>query len=245
MNKWKLLLACGALCATSQLALAGGPEMPPPGHSTIFIGIGGAYDYIQSQGTAGVLITGTATNFQFEGVNSLFGLSPAGQLGYEYFFGSGGFFGIKGVYNYTNKDSQRDFAVLVGDTLFSDQAIFEAQSMVQAMLEGGICINNNAFYLEGGYAALFGTALVRDTVAGGNVLAKTNQTFNGGVAGIGYRHYFWDVLSIDAVYSYALFAQGNLVSTPSVTDSTIVGYGQANRLSVQDVLFTVNYNFNF
>lgn len=240
MNKWKTLLACGALCVASS-AFAGGPEMPPPGHSAVFIGIGGAFDYAQGQVVAGGnAFADPLINAQFEFSNSNFGLAPAGQLGYEYFFGSGGFFGIKGVYYYTNKNFANH------QTIDDIQGLLEFQSMVQAMLEGGICVNNNAIYLEAGYAALFTHGVVRDIFpAAGVVVGSHYDTLNGGVAGIGFRHYFWDVISIDAVYSYALFADGDTVSGALVSDPTIRGYAQLKRVSVQDILFTVNYNFNF
>lgn len=240
MNKWKLLLACGALCAASQFALAGGPDMPPPGHSSIFFGLGGAFDYAQYKNTIGAPATPTTTFDFFEDNNSIFGLSPVGQLGYEYFFGTGGFIGIKGLFNFIDKNR-----AFVASTNTSTQTIAEFQSMVQAMLEGGICINNNAFYLEGGYSALFTDNITRNFNNGGFVQGTQSQTLNGGVAGIGFRHYFWDSLFIDAVYSYSLYADGtNLVTTDSLVAAD-QDSAQLKQVRVQDIVLTVNYAFNF
>jgi outer membrane immunogenic protein len=240
VNKLKLLLACGALCATSQFALAGGPDMPPPGHSSIFLGIGGAYDYVQYKDTIGAPATPVASFEFYEDNNSVFGLSPVGQLGYEYFFGTGGFIGIKGLFNFVDKNTQ-----FITGTVSSLQTVAEFQSMVQAMLEGGICINNNAFYLEGGYSALFSKLIARNFANGGAVQGTASQTLNGGVAGIGYRHYFWDSLFLDAVYSYSIYADGSsLVTTNSVTPAN-GDTAQLKRVRVQDIVLTVNYAFNF
>lgn len=252
MNKWKTLLACGALCATSQFAFAGGPEMPPPGHSTIFIGLGGAYDYAQYVNTIGTIetIDGVVvfdSGNQWQDNRGIFGLAPIGQLGYEYFFGTGGFIGIKGLFNFVDKNTSYSF----DDETY--QAVYEVNSMVQAMLEGGFCFNNNAVYLEGGYAALFTKLAVRniDSIPfGGLVLGSVNQTLNGGVVGIGYRHYFWDVLSLDLAYSYSLYADPSSF-TPSqlgigdFADYTFTEGAQSKRVRVQDIVLTVNYNFDF
>lgn len=255
MSKWKMLVACGALCAASQFAFAGGPEMPPPAHSAIFFGIGGAYDFVSYKDTvfaptgfspAGVLVT---SGVGFEDNNSVFGLSPVGQLGYDYFFGTGGFIGIKGLFNFVDKNTTFTATGTGVATANNTQAIAEFQSMVQAMLEGGVCINNNAFYLEGGYAALFTKLALRDIAAGGQVTGSQHETFNGGVAGIGYRHYFWDSLFLDAVYSYALFTDGNTLTANNITAAGTVtpttDSAQLKRVRVQDIVLTVNYAFNF
>lgn len=256
MNKWKMLLACGALCATSQFALAGGPEMPPPGHMALYIGVGGAYDYAQYKNALATYILPTFNIIDvmaYEDNNSIFGLSPVGQLGFEYFFGSGGFIGVKGLFNFVDKNSQY---LAPGDQLSlsstSNQGIVEFQSMVQAMLEGGICINSNAFYLEAGYSALFTKSILRNVLTGGLVIGSQNQTLNGGVVGVGYRHYFWDVLSLDVAYSYSIYADAspfNVIDPAiDIERQNVQVFGdsaQLNRVRVQDILFTVNYNFNF
>lgn len=261
MTHWKLLTTAAVLTASS-LAFAGGPEMPPPSHSAIFIGLGGAYNATQyenaifspfSTGTPAV-ITGFTNGLEDNRV--VFGESAVGQLGYDYFSGTGGFLGIKGLFNYLNKNTQfttPDFAGGVGGTGTSSNVVLELQSMVQAMLEGGVLIGKNAFYLEAGYAALFTKVDMRATEAAGIVSASQYNTLNGGVAGVGYRRYFWDSLYIDAVYSYALFADASTLNgttaVPIILDDDSLGFGtissHVQSVRVQDIVLTVNYAFNF
>lgn len=256
MRKWKLLMATAALGAASQFAYAGGPEMPM-GHSAIFIGVGGAYNAVQYKNTIFVptLLDAGDLGFTngFEDNRTVFGESAVGQLGYDYFFGTGGFFGIKGLFNYLNTNTQfttgNDFSTSVSSTV-----VAEFQSMVQAMLEGGVMVGKNAFYLEAGYAALFTKLDMRDNVAGGQVEASQHQTFNGGVAGIGYRRYFWDCFYVDAAYSYALFSDGNTLAGNSIAPGLIdledpapgvPVSSQLSRMRVQNIVLTANYAFNF
>lgn len=254
MNKWKLLLTCGALAA-SQVAFAGGPDMPPPSHSAIFIGIGGAYDYVQYKNTIfspvldPTIPAGSGPGYGYEDSNSVFGLAPVGQLGYDYFFGTGGFIGVKGLFNFVDKNTTFQGIGFSNNTQFTT----EFNSMAAGMLEGGVRVNDNAFYLEAGYSALFTKTVLRDVTSGGQVIGSQNQTLSGGIAGIGFRHYFWDVLFIDAVYSYALYQDGTSFSAQSittvtpdeVTPVTLTSSSQLKQVRLQDILFTVNYSFNF
>lgn len=261
---WKSLPICiTALCAPIHFAMAGGPEMAPPGHSAIFIGVGGAYDYVQYKNAIAAPINGfpSAVGVSgffngFESNGSIFGLAPIGQVGYDYFFNSDantGFIGIKGLFNFIDKNAAFTTFV-VNNNNITTQIISSFQSMVQAMLEGGIRVNNNAFYLEGGYSALFTKLTLRDVLAGGAVEGLQHQTLSGGVAGIGYRRYFLDCLYIDAAYSYSLYQDGSVLGASTVTNPVIltevsvpqVGESaQLKTVRVQDIVLSVNYAFNF
>lgn len=236
MNKWKLLLAGGVLCVTGQFAFAGGPEVPPPGHHTVFVGLGGGYNHIRAQSTSAIYIPFTTDNDQFTDSHSIFGLAPVGQLGYEYFTGTGGFYGLKGIYYFANKNASYIAP-------FDMQTTFEALSVIDALFEAGFCFHRNAVYLELGYAALFTNTILRAPSDGGFVLGNRHQTLNGGVMGIGFRHYFGNI-SVDAAYSYTIFSDPTPFSTPIAGTTEFVS-NQLNRVTAQDILFTVNYNFNF
>lgn len=275
MNKFNFFVSCGVLCAIGQLALAGGVEVPPAGHSSLFIGVGGAYDVVQYKDTAteSLNLFGRPVVVQASEDNgSVFGLSPVGQLGYEYVWASGGFLGIKGLlFNFVDKNTSYNIPTIplfigflsapADSTSPTAQAIVQFQSMLQTMVEGGIRINNNAFYLEAGYSALFAKSIIRNVLDGGLVLNSENQTLNGGVIGLGYRHYFWDVLFIDAAYTYSLYADASqLMATeglplfilpatkklgaPGSTLSTSESM-QLKQVGIQDIILSINYAFNF
>lgn len=233
MNKLLLLLSSVLLFALSQLAYAGGPEMPSS-YGAFYVGLGGTVNFVQlEQQTLNPFETITAappTGLVTD--TAIFGLSPVGQIGYDWYFASGAFLGLKGLYNYIDKNSNGFIGI----------SQFTYRSMVAGMLAAGFRHGNNAIYAEAGYAALFSKQEILNA-RGLFIEGSVTNTLSGGIAGLGYRRYFWQHLFVDVVYSYALFADGERLV---VNDTANPGQNilqTAKRPRVQDITFTLNYMF--
>jgi len=234
MKRLLLLVSSILLLALSQLVYAGGPEMPD-NYGGFYIGLGGAVEFVQVEEEAlspfqtnvpGLPPTGLITGA------TEFGLSPVGQIGYDWYFASGAFIGLKGLYDYIDKNSNG----FIGITQFN------FRSMAAGMLVAGFRHGNNAFYAEAGYAALFSEQKIFNAV-GLFLEGSATNTLSGGIAGVGYRRYFWQHLFVDVVYSYALFQDpGRFLVNDSARPGTNI-LQLAKRPRVQDITFTVNYMF--
>lgn len=230
MDRFRYLVGAVVLAGSVQMACAGGPDMVPMSQNGIFIGAGGAVDWLQyretvsSPGTSGFIETPLTIN-----------VTPVGQLGFEHYSSSGAMFGIKGLYNYVNKET----AVFA-----PNNPNFFVGSMVAALLEFGYRFDNNVFYLEGGYSALFTKFTSRDFFTL-ELEGTQTQTLSGGLAGIGYRRFFTPSVFIDAVYSLALYEDTNTFSTTNITPPLRNDSARAQRIFEGDLWFTINYMINF
>ncbi len=244
----KLALGVSALCCLVTTAFAGGPEMPMIDMNGINLGVGGAYnsykyDMTQSDFTAANLEA--ATENQAPTVNKF---GPVGQLGYTY-AGDNWIFGVVGQFEY---DDVRNFTNDFGIQLGNAQVML--RSHINAMLLGGLKVNDaNAVYLEGGYTAFWGKSLLGLDVppgAGAGPLS-TKYTLNGGIAGVGWRHYFINNVFVDLSYSFALYGNkesGVILPATNTTAPALLTATQTmsgiKRLTVNGVTATANYLFN-
>ncbi|MFK3618034.1 hypothetical protein WJ883_11350, partial [Coxiella burnetii] len=154
--------------------------------------------------------------------------------------------GVKAPYPYyTVRSVHLMFASLVGSTYRT-----RLGSHLTAMLLAGIKVNEaNAVYLEAGYSTVWGKTTLFDP---GPVAVSMKNRLNGGIAGIGWRHYFMNNVFLDLSYDYALYrSKSNSVTLSSATASAeeaaigVLGTVQnPKRVAINGITATVNYLFN-
>lgn len=237
MKILKLMTFSVIFWALSQLAYAGGMEAPHA-YGRFYVGLGGAINFVQIEQELLAPFQSTLAGTPPLGTRAeqnTFGLSPVGQIGYDWYFSSGGFVGLKGLYNYIDKQSSLFFGNI-------SSSHFTHRSMLAAMLVGGFRHGDNAFYAEAGYAALFSKQELFN-ISGVVLEGSLTKTLSGGIAGVGFRHYFWQRLFVDAVYSYALFSDGSALIANDRARPGLNSRQLAKRPRVQDITLTVNYMF--
>ena len=232
-------------CAMAASAFAGGPEMAPPTIDGFNIGLGMGFKSYQF----GQYITEWTAPFDYY-ANPYSGLNkfgPIGELGYTFQVGPMGFVGLRGYYEYDNVH----FWTYTTNTQ-SYQSQVDLQSHVAAMLVGGLLLNaNNAAYLEAGYTALWAKRILSVIAGPGSTatpppFVTSNTTFNGGIVGVGWRHYFVPNVYLDLSYDFALYSNGgSLITAWDGATGTPTGTQASglSKLQVNGVTATLNYLF--
>jgi len=225
--------------AMAASAFAGGPEMAPPTISGFNVGLGFGYDsYSYSQALTEI----GGTNFYLQSLveNTKFG--PVGEIGYTFQVSNWAFLGLRAFYKYDNFNAQQlEFNGHTGNATTS------LQSHIAVVFLGGIMLNgSNAAYIELGYTALWGKSTLAHTVApGGSTPVSTNYTLSGGIAGIGWRHYFVNNVYLDLSYDFSLYEDGsNGLALASTNAANNITAGDIKRVQVNGVTATLNYLFN-
>lgn len=244
----KLAIGVSALCCLASAAFAGGPDIPMIDMNGFHIGLGFGYKSYTYDQVGTVTVTtdgGTILSVLHPVSASITQFGPVGELGYT-FASDWWIAGVKAQYQYDNVRSVHTMdASLVGSTYRT-----RFGSHLTAMLLAGIKVNEaNAVYLEAGYSTVWGkTALFGP----GPVAVSMKNRLNGGIAGIGWRHYFMNNVFLDLSYDYALYrSKSNSVTLSSATDSTeealigVLGTLQnPKRVAINGITATVNYLFN-
>ena len=230
---------CAACVATT--ALAGGPEFEsqaPTGidMTGIHLGVGfgyKSYRYTQREvDLSGVNFLTDQASPQIEK------MTPLGEAGYTCSCDNW-LIGVKGYYQYDNQRTQANFVNLVVQTRLA--------SHFAVMLFGGLKLNEaNAVYLEAGYTMLMGKLFIAPRLSpGGQVPGTLNFNVSGGVAGVGYRHYFETNVFVDLSYDYALYSDSKKVlNLPGWGANGPGSVTAVKRLEINGVNLTVNYLFN-
>ncbi len=239
----KLAISVSALCCLATAAFAGGPEAPMIDMNGIHIGLGFGYksykyDLDHYDYTGANLLdrngAGTVTKF-----------GPLGELGYTY-AGDDWIVGLKGQFEF---DDVRNATGLSGVLVSTSEV--KLRSHLTAMLLAGLKVNEaNAVYLEAGYTAMFVQQVLSLNAgpgAGGQPVS-TSYTLNGGVVGIGWRHYFENNVFVDLSYDFALYADKNInLNIPASGVTVVTNYqevGGVRQLRVNGITATANYLFN-
>ena len=219
-------------------AFAGGPEMAAPSINGFNIGLGFGYDsYSYSQVVSEI----GGVNFQAVSQvnNNKFG--PLGEIGYTFQVSNWAFLGIRAYWKYDDFRTQvRQIVNLVANNITNLQSHVAAMIVFGAMLNG-----SNAAYLEAGYTAIWGkSTLGQVTAPGGNIPVSATYTLSGGIAGIGWRHYFMSNVYLDLSYDFALYSDNSTtLSLPATTGSNSVNVDGVKRLHISGVTATLNYLF--
>ncbi|AAO89868.2 hypothetical protein AYM02_10535 [Coxiella burnetii] len=246
----KLAIGVSALCCLASAAFAGGPDIPMIDMNGFHIGLGFGYkSYTYDQvGTVTVTTNGGTVLSVLHPVSaSITQFGPVGELGYT-FASDWWIAGVKAQYQYDNVRSVHIMdAPLVGSNYSYRTRL---GSHLTAMLLAGIKVNEaNAVYLEAGYSTVWG----KTTLFGpGPVAVSMKNRLNGGIAGIGWRHYFMNNVFLDLSYDYALYrSKSNSVTLSSATASaegTAIGVSgtvqNPKRVAINGITATVNYLFN-
>lgn len=219
-------------------AFAGGPEMAPPTINGFNIGLGfgfNSYNHDLAQAEFGQLVNGffpsgllhPATHF-----------GPIGEIGYTFQVNNWAFVGLRGFWQYDHFNTMIPVIDYVGQV--------DLRSHLAAMFLAGILLSSsNAVYLEAGYTAMWGKTTGQPFINPGQALpVSAKYTLNGGIAGIGWRHYFVNNVYLDLSYNFALYAD-------SSTGVTIVSNDPFNNFAasglkktqVNGVTATLNYLF--
>ncbi|WP_264769727.1 outer membrane protein [Coxiella burnetii] len=245
----KLAIGVSALCCLASAAFAGGPDIPMIDMNGFHIGLGFGYkSYTYDQlGTVTVVTTdgGTILSALHPVSASITQFGPVGELGYT-FASDWWIAGVKAQYQYDNVRSVHIMdASLVGSTYRT-----RLGSHLTAMLLAGIKVNEaNAVYLEAGYSTVWGKTTLFDP---GPVAVSMKNRLNGGIAGIGWRHYFMNNVFLDLSYDYALYrSKSNSVTLSSAIASAeeaaigVLGtVRNPKRVAINGITATVNYLFN-
>ncbi|ACJ18971.1 outer membrane porin P1 [Coxiella burnetii CbuG_Q212] len=214
------------------------------------IGLGFGYkSYTYDQvGTVTVTIDGGTVLSVLHPVSaSITQFGPVGELGYT-FASDWWIAGVKAQYQYDNVRSVHMMDVPLVGSNYSYRT--RLGSHLTAMLLAGIKVNEaNAVYLEAGYSTVWG----KTTLFGpGPVAVSMKNRLNGGIAGIGWRHYFMNNVFLDLSYDYALYrSKSNSVTLSSANASaekTAIGVSRTvqnpKRVAINGITATVNYLFN-
>ncbi|ABS78468.1 hypothetical protein CbuD7D7780_09140 [Coxiella burnetii] len=233
----KLAIGVSALCCLASAAFAGGPDIPMIDMNGFHIGLGFGYKSYTYDQVGTVTVTtggGTVLGVLHPVSASITQFGPVGELGYT-FASDWWIAGVKAQYQYDNVRS-----VHIMD------AHSRLGSHLTAMLLAGIKVNEaNAVYLEAGYSTVWG----KTTLFGpGPVAVSMKNRLNGGIAGIGWRHYFMNNVFLDLSYDYALYrSKSNSVTLPSAEETAIGVSGTVQnpkRVAINGITATVNYLFN-
>ncbi|POZ78540.1 hypothetical protein CbuRSA425_01580 [Coxiella burnetii] len=242
----KLAIGVSALCCLASAAFAGGPDIPMIDMNGFHIGLGFGYkSYTYDQvGTVTVTTNGGTVLSVLHPVSaSITQFGPVGELGYT-FASDWWIAGVKAQYQYDNVRSVHIMdAPLVGSNYSYRTRL---GSHLTAMLLAGIKVNEaNAVYLEAGYSTVWG----KTTLFGpGPVAVSMKNRLNGGIAGIGWRHYFMNNVFLDLSYDYALYRSKSNSVTLSSAEGTAIGVSgtvqNPKRVAINGITATVNYLFN-
>lgn len=221
--------------AMAASAFAGGPEMPANTINGFNIGLGFGYKTYTYHArvvdlTPGAFIDNFVDNTKF---------GPLGEIGYTFQLSNWAFIGLRVYYEYDN---------LYTTTLIGSYASNSAlQSHLAALFLAGVLLNSsNAVYLEAGYSAMWGKKSLELANANGGafVSATNNFTLSGGIAGIGWRHYFMNNVYLDLSYDFALYADDDTtLNVPPGISGGATAY-PLTRIQVNGVTATLNYLFN-
>ncbi|WP_264770573.1 outer membrane protein [Coxiella burnetii] len=239
----KLAIGVSALCCLASAAFAGGPDIPMIDMNGFHIGLGFGYkSYTYDQVGTVTVTTNGGTVLSVLHPASITQFGPVGELGYT-FASDWWIAGVKAQYQYDNVRSVHTI-----DDAPLDRT--RLGSHLTAMLLAGIKVNEaNAVYLEAGYSTVWG----KTTLFGpGLVAVSMKNRLNGGIAGIGWRHYFMNNVFLDLSYDYALYrSKSNSVTLSSATASaegTATGVSgtvqNPKRVAINGITATVNYLFN-
>ncbi|AIT62806.1 outer membrane protein [Coxiella burnetii] len=242
----KLAIGVSALCCLASAAFAGGPDIPMIDMNGFHIGLGFGYKSYTYDQVGTVTVTtyrGTILSVLHPVSASITQFGPVGELGYT-FASDWWIAGVKAQYQYDNVRSVHIMdASLVGSTYRT-----RLGSHLTAMLLAGIKVNEaNAVYLEAGYSTVWG----KTTLFGpGPVAVSMKNRLNGGIAGIGWRHYFMNNVFLDLSYDYALYrSKSNSVSSATASAEgaaigVLVTVQNPKRVAINGITATVNYLFN-
>ncbi|MBW5803042.1 hypothetical protein FIV31_07180 [Coxiella endosymbiont of Ornithodoros amblus] len=222
----KLAIGVSALCSLAGAAFGGGPNIPMINMNGFHIGLGfgyKSYTYIWDD-VIRTLHPVSASITQF---------SPIGELGYT-FASDWWIAGVKAQYQY---DNVRSVPVDAPLSVYFHRS--RLGSHLTAMLLAGIRINEaNALYLEAGYSTVWG----KTTFFGrGPVSVSVKNRLNGGIAGVGWRHYFMKNVFVDLSYDYALYRSKSGETAINPVSGVLENPG---RVAISGINATVNYLFN-
>lgn len=247
----KLAIGVSALCCLATAAFAGGPEVPMIDMNGINVGLGFGYkSYTWDQAAASAdIVDGTPRVLFFPVSDSLNQFGPLGELGYTY-AGYSWVFGVKGQFEYDNVRVTHPVHNITANSTFTYRTRFG--SHVTAMLLAGLKVTDaDVVYLEGGYTALWGKTTVFSgdsaAVAPAGTAVSTKYTLNGGIAGVGYRHYFMNNVFLDVSYDYALYKSKNGAvgfSGVGAANTGVVAVANPKRVAINGITATANYLFN-
>lgn len=235
----KLAIGVSALCCLATAAFAGGPDVPTPDMSGFHIGLGGGYNSYTWDQVASV--TNGVETLSHPSSVALTQFAPVGELGYT-FANQNWIFGVRVKYQYDNvrvvepgfviEDEDLDYRTRLG-------------SQLSATLLAGLKVNSfNAVYLEGGYTTLWDRVSFPIATSAEFPYKSVKARLNGGVAAIGWRHYFMNNVFFDVRYSYSMYKNKTSgVSTTSEYGLTATVNNPA-RLVVKGITVTANYLFN-
>ena len=221
--------------AMAASAFAGGPEMAAPSISGFNIGLGfGFKSYLYDQ----VQIDFTNPNLLANALPNQAGkFGPLGEIGYTFQLNNWAFIGLRAYWQYDRFRNQTAFGSYQGQTYL--------QSHLAAMFLAGLLLNgSNAAYLEVGYTALWGKVSLQAVNAPGQVTpASANYTLSGGIAGVGWRHYFMNNVYLDLSYDFALYSDSSTgVALPASLNGG-ANLSGVRKLHVNGITATLNYLF--
>ncbi|WP_304986038.1 outer membrane protein [Coxiella-like endosymbiont] len=241
-NKYKTCaINISALCCLATAAFAGRPYVPVCDMNGFHVGLGFWYNsYIWDQVSS---VADATSHSLFHPTSiSLTQFGSVGELGYT-FATYNWIFGVRGQFQYDNIRVVQPGFLYDASLPYYRTGIGSIGSHFLATLLAGLKVNDwDAVYLEGGYTTLLGRITVLPG-ASAFVSQTVKEKLNGGVAAIGWRHYFMNNIFVDLRYSYSLYrSKTSSVSTTSEEFTATVN--NPTRVAINGITATANYLFN-